>query len=92
MKYKPADHALTVRQVVAAWLTCLGIVLCVLGAPSLWTPLSAVISVADARAHAMTRTLLSGHNVPCPTGCSAKNDRVAAVASCASPAAGRSRV
>jgi hypothetical protein len=36
MAYRPADHVLTGRQILAAWLVCLGVAVTGFGLPVLW--------------------------------------------------------
>jgi hypothetical protein len=50
MTYRPADHIPTGRQVLAAWLVCLGIAVSGFGLPALWHEAKVVVHHQLARA------------------------------------------
>ena len=50
MAYHPGDHVPTARQILAAWLVCLGIAVSGFALPALWHKAQAAVQLELARA------------------------------------------
>ena len=64
MEYDPADHILTGRRVVGAWVVCLTILGAVFVAPAMLHRATAVVATAYARAAAKPPQLCQRHIAP----------------------------